>query len=648
MKKSDINVLIVEDDKSMRESLTEAVKRQGYKAVAVGKPDEAESIVKIKPIHALIIDVMLPGKNGVDLAVRLKENLIDGAAIVFMSGIYKDRSFAQDSIKKVEALEFYTKPFNTDELLRTIEKKLSDYIEAPKVDLHSLLATPFASQRERRKALDHVEELQGFDLPFVFCILMDSESSGHLNIVDNDQNIYGVTFAKGALAKVDSESTTLLAKKLLIQHGFITEMDLSELKSKGSAGDIVKALVEEGLMSPHVPSIIKLETITNELNKLVNEKSLKINFVPDRRIKEDKDNVDMAGFLKHFHDIVERLVPVDWLKNFYSAWYGHPISLGPQFAEMAQHLNLPLIKKIEPIIDLFKKEATIEEIISQATQIREEDLFKALHVMMLRRFVVFHESKRVKNLDDHVNRLKAMHAALKGKGAIQIFKYFGLSDNPKPADVARIYKEFAKAHHPDTLPQVVSNDVKTLNHELFSFVTAAHEVLSNEEKKQKYLGELKQKEAELQIRSDELVTTAAQSLSRGRYTEALPILEEAKNLYESERSLMHYWWAKFKIEGQMTPEYALDIFKRLRDMSQGTRNTALWIFLNGLYKRYGGDAEGAKTEFMKVLALEENFMDARRELAQIKAGQPQKLSKDDLLNADITTVVKNLFKKKGA
>src|SRR5262249_8307826 len=150
------------------------------------------------------------------------------------------------------------------------------YIEAPKVDLHALLATPFASHRERRKAFDQIETLTGFDLPFVFCILMDAESSGHLNIVDSDTNIYGVTLAKGALARVDSESTILLTKKLLIQHGFITEADLGELKDKGSSGDLIKSLVDEGLMSPHAPALIRYEALATELKKLINDRELKI------------------------------------------------------------------------------------------------------------------------------------------------------------------------------------------------------------------------------------------------------------------------------------------------------------------------------------------------------------------------------------
>src|ERR1017187_9359975 len=98
MKKTELNILIVEDDPSLRNALAEVVKRKGYRAVPVAKPDEAISIAKIKPIHALIVDVMLPGKNGADLVVELKENLTDGTPIVFVSGIYRDKQFAQDTV----------------------------------------------------------------------------------------------------------------------------------------------------------------------------------------------------------------------------------------------------------------------------------------------------------------------------------------------------------------------------------------------------------------------------------------------------------------------------------------------------------------------------------------------------------------------
>ncbi len=643
MKKTEMNVLIVEDEATLRNALTEAVKRKGFRAVPVAKPDEALSIAKIKPIHALIVDVMLPGRNGVDLVMALKENLMDGAAIVFISGIYRDKQFSAEAIRKTGALDYLAKPFNNEDLLKIIDKQLNQFVEAPKVDLHSLLSSPFASDRERRKALDYVDELQGYDLPFVFCILMDAGASGHLNIVDHDQNIYGVTMCKGAFSRVDAEASALQTKKLLIQNGFITELELSELQPTNNGSDLVKALVEQGLMSPHVPALIKAQTITAELNKLVVGKSLNINFAPDRKLVEEPDNVDGPTFLPQLHEMIDRLLPLDWLKKFYAGWAGHPLRVGPQFGDFHQYAAMQIMKRVPGLEAQIKLQPTIDEILS-ANPYKEYDFYKALHLLMLKRLVVFEEARRAKNIDEHINRLKSMHAALKGKDPIQVYQYFGLSDNPKPQDVARIYKEFAKSNHPDTLPQSVSADVKVMNTELFSIVTAGYETLSNEEKKQQYLNSRKQEEAERQIKSDELVTAAAQSLSRGRYSEALPFLQAAEKLYSSERSRLHLYWAKFKIEGQMNDDLAKTVDRDIKAMAAGTRKTPLWVFVSGLIKRFVRDYAGATDQFQKVLQEDGSFMDARRELAFVKS----KTQKIDILNGDISAVIKDVFKKKSS
>lgn len=649
MKKSEINVLIIEDDKTFREVLGEMVKRKGYRVVAVAKPEEAESIVKIKPIHALIADVMLPGINGVDLVLKLKGNLPEDVAIVFISGIYRDRGFAHEAIQKTGALEFFTKPFDNAKLFDVLEKKLKAYLEAPKLDLHTLLATPYASNRERRKALDHVEEMKGYDLPFVFSILMDAQSSGHLNIVDEDQNIFGVTFAKGAISNFDSESTTLQTKKLLIQHGFITERELGELKGKPSGSDLIKSLVEEGLMSPHVPGLIKAETILNGLSRVVNDKRININFVTDRQVESLSDDMDIEGFVQPLHEILDKELPLEWLKGFYSVWVGHAIHKGPEFANHVKYLGLPIMKNVEGLILCIKEDVTIEEVIAKCPQFTEENIYKALHFLMLRRVYVFEEAKKVKNIDEHVGRLQSIYSELKDKNPFEIFMYFGLSSNPKAEDVIRIYKEFAKSHHPDTLPKAVSEEIRAMNHTLFSKVTEAYEILSDKEKKEKFLNELKQKEAERQIKSDDLVTQGSQLLSRGRYSEALSLLESAIKLYRSENSMLHYWWAQLKTSPQISPEELSEIEKRLRETSPGMRKTVLWVFVSGLIKKAKGDIAGAAGEFSKALQIDNKFMDARRELSLLKSQAPVKLTAGDILTGDLSTVLKGLFKrKKGA
>lgn len=647
MKKSEINILIVEDDKTMREALSEAIRRKGYRAIPVIKPDEAESIVKIRPVHGLIVDVMLPGKNGVDLIARMKENLLDDVPIILISGIYRDRAFAQEAVRSTGALEYFIKPFNIEELLTKFEKKLVSLETAPKMDMFSLLSTPFASPRDRRKALDHVENISGYDLPFVFCILMESESSGHLNIVDSTQNIYGVTFAKGGISKIDSESTTLTTKKVLLQHGFITELELSELKAKGAQGDLMKALISEGLISPHAPAMIKIETLAKEMSKLITGGSININFVPDRKAPVSFDDVDSLSFLPYLNNIIDTMIDATWLKNFYSKWSEHPIQLGPQISDYQLLAGLPIVSRVPDLISELKKQVTLDDVLASG-KFDQVAFYKALHLLMLKRVLVFQEVRRERVSDDYIVRVKSLHAAVKGKDPIQIFKYFGLSDNPKVAEVVRVYKEFAKANHPDTLPVTATQELKTLNHEIFSCVTAAHDTLSNEEKKKKYFDSIKQMEAEKQIRSDDLVTAGVKNLQRGQYTEALKVFTDADQMYSSERSRLHLHWAQLKVDSTNAQGRVDKIEKSIRDMPPETRRSALWIFINALVKKAKGDKRGFIEELQRAHQADPQFAEPRREIMAIKGADQEIKTTQDILTGDISTVFKSLFKKKGA
>ncbi len=646
MQKSDLNVLIVEDDTSQANALVEAVKRLDYRPLAVKKPEEAESLVRIKPVHAVITDCMLPGKSGVDLVLKLRENLAETAPVILMSGIYRDKAFQAEAVKKVEALQFFQKPFDMKQMMDLLDGQLKKLVETPKVDLHALLAAPMASNRERRKALDFVEEMTGYDLPFVFCILMDSESSGHLNIVDANQNIYGVTFAKGAVSKVDSEATVMMTKQLLVRHGFITEDDLQELHNK-KPGDLVKSLVDEGLISPHVQGLIKNEQILVEASKLIGGSKLNINFVQDRKIKPEGDELDLSGFLPALHDIIEQKIPVEYLKDFYSIWHGHPIRLGPNYQDNVLIFGLPLMKRVEGLLESIKKEMTLEEILAQA-KFQPDDLFRALHLLAVRRIIVFEETKRVRNLDEHVHRLKSVYADLKDKDPVAIFMYFGLTDRPKPAEVTKVYKEFAKSYHPDTLPQATTEEVRKLNHELFSRVTNAHDILTDEKKKAEYFDKVKHAEAEQQLRSEDLIADAFALMNVGKYTEAQPKVEEAYKLYQSDKVKMYRMWVTLKV-GNISPEKVDAMAHELKAFPSEARRLTLFNFVSALLKREQGDLAGAAQDFQRAIQLDANFIQARREFAALKTGaHGKKMSMSDVLTGDLGTVLGNLFKKKGA
>ena len=85
MKKSEIHILLIDDDESIRKVFSELISKSGYKVSAVGTAAEAENVVKLKKIHLAIIDCMLPVINGVDLAKKMLNSSLKNTPVILIS-----------------------------------------------------------------------------------------------------------------------------------------------------------------------------------------------------------------------------------------------------------------------------------------------------------------------------------------------------------------------------------------------------------------------------------------------------------------------------------------------------------------------------------------------------------------------------------
>ena len=76
------SVLIVEDDPAQRAILVELISLWGYRTVAVGSAEEAESLLEqAGALDVAVVDVFLPGESGVQLITRLRERFPESVLI---------------------------------------------------------------------------------------------------------------------------------------------------------------------------------------------------------------------------------------------------------------------------------------------------------------------------------------------------------------------------------------------------------------------------------------------------------------------------------------------------------------------------------------------------------------------------------------
>ena len=114
-------ILIVEDEKSIREVLKLNLQLDDYDVICRDNGKEAIKVAIENDISLIIMDVMLPEVNGVDAVREIKRKRPE-LPIIMLSAL--DQS--SDKIKglKAGADDYMAKPFNYEELLLRINKQL--------------------------------------------------------------------------------------------------------------------------------------------------------------------------------------------------------------------------------------------------------------------------------------------------------------------------------------------------------------------------------------------------------------------------------------------------------------------------------------------------------------------------------------------
>jgi FixJ family two-component response regulator len=114
-------VFVVDDDLRIRESLCSLISSMGLEVAVFGSAAEFLKYEKPDAPACLILDLQLPGKSGLELQQQLANG--DAPPIVFISG----HGDIPSSVRamKAGAIEFLSKPFSEQELMRAIDNAVA-------------------------------------------------------------------------------------------------------------------------------------------------------------------------------------------------------------------------------------------------------------------------------------------------------------------------------------------------------------------------------------------------------------------------------------------------------------------------------------------------------------------------------------------
>jgi DNA-binding response OmpR family regulator len=113
-----VRVLLVEDSKTLRKSVARALRATGYAVDETGEGPEALHFAQSVHFDAIVLDIMLPGLDGLTILTRLRR-AGNGTPVLLLTA----RDTVEDRVRglQIGADDYLTKPFAIEELLARIQ-----------------------------------------------------------------------------------------------------------------------------------------------------------------------------------------------------------------------------------------------------------------------------------------------------------------------------------------------------------------------------------------------------------------------------------------------------------------------------------------------------------------------------------------------
>jgi len=115
-------VSVVDDDESVRESLRGLMRSVGFRVAAFASAEEFATSAQLGSTDCLILDVRMPGMNGLDLQRQLAASDCD-LPIIFITAHASDE-VARSRALRDGAVAYLIKPFSEDALLTAVNAAL--------------------------------------------------------------------------------------------------------------------------------------------------------------------------------------------------------------------------------------------------------------------------------------------------------------------------------------------------------------------------------------------------------------------------------------------------------------------------------------------------------------------------------------------
>ncbi|HEY5373902.1 MAG TPA: response regulator [Polyangiaceae bacterium] len=145
-----VRILIVDDDKEIRDFMQSLLEKDGFIVKTIGDSTLVEDEIRQGDYHVMILDLMMPKLDGIEVLKKIRAIDSDIAVIIFTAHPNLDSAVAS---MKLDAVDYIKKPFNVDEfrevLARVMKKK--GLARTPEEQLHKIIGDTIRTMRKEKE-----------------------------------------------------------------------------------------------------------------------------------------------------------------------------------------------------------------------------------------------------------------------------------------------------------------------------------------------------------------------------------------------------------------------------------------------------------------------------------------------------------------
>lgn len=144
-----MKILIVDDDRAICDYMQTLLERDGYQVKTLSDPTGVTPALKANDYHLVILDLMMPKRDGIEVLKEIRKHDKDIAVVIFTGYPNLDTAVAS---MKLDAVDYIKKPFNVDEfravIARVMRKKGLSL--TPEEELHKVIGETIRTFRKEK------------------------------------------------------------------------------------------------------------------------------------------------------------------------------------------------------------------------------------------------------------------------------------------------------------------------------------------------------------------------------------------------------------------------------------------------------------------------------------------------------------------